>query len=957
QIAILTKWVKMGAPWPGSQPTVVAKSDKPTFTDEERAYWAFQPVRPVEPPALENDAWCRNDVDRFVLAKLRENNLEPAAEASRVSLVRRAYFDLIGLPPTPDEVAEFLRDSRDDAYERMIDRLLESPRYGEKWARHWLDLVRYAESDGFKQDGYRPHAWRYRDYVIQSFNDDKPYDQFVMEQLAGDEIMPGDPTGLIANSYLRHWIYEYNQRDVRTQWSNILNDITDVTADAFLGLGMQCARCHNHKFDPILQVDYFRLQAFFTPLRPRDDMFLLETDERAEYDRKMAEWEAATAEIRAKMAVYEAPFRERAANNAIDKFPKDIRPMIRKLADQREPLEQQLAELAGRQIDEELNKLNVASKLKDEAKAEYEALQKQLAEFDKLKPKTPTPAFTVTDVGCQAPPTLIPGKRNMDPIEPGFLTLLQADTPEIAPLESLNSTGRRTELARWIASRENPLTSRVIVNRIWQFHFGQGIVPSASDFGRLGEAPSHPELLDWLANWFMDHDWRFKDLHRLLMNSAAYRQAATGSPPDAAKLLDPQNRLLWRMHVHRLDAEQIRDTMLAVSGELDLSMGGPSVDSSKPRRSIYTKILRNDRDPLLDVFDVVDGFSSVSQRNVTTTPTQSLLMINGPWTSARARTFADRLHKQSGGDPATFVSLAYQTCFGREPHSLEQEAALAFIDEQAARLNEQREAKSPLVEQMPKRDGQAALVQPGTHQDRLRMRGITQLPEKDFTIEAFVMLRSVYEDASVRTLASRWDGNNAHAGWSLGVTSQKSAYRPLNVVFQFVGRTVGGETKYEVVPSNIHLELNRPYYIAASVKLEATGPEGVTFHVQDLSGGAPAQVAQAAHTVVSFAGTDFPFIIGGRHDLQRHTWDGLIDDVRLSNAALEAEQLLTAVAGPRPDTVGFWRFEPEPGFEFDASNNGNQIEVPGGEDRDTRRQAMIDFCHVLLNSNELLYVD
>ena len=266
---MLTTWVKIGAPWPESYAKLVQLRTK--ITDEDRAFWAFQPVGEINVPSIES-AWCRNPIDRFVLRRLQKEGLAPAAPADRIALIRRVYFDLIGLPPNPQEVEQFLNDKSPNAYERLVDELLKSPQYGERWARHWLDLVRYAESDGYKQDAYRPDAWRYRDYVVRSFNNDKPYDKFVMEQLAGDEIAPGDPEAIVATGYLRHWIYEYNQRDVRTQWDGILNDVTDVTGDVFLGMGMGCARCHDHKFDPILQKDYYRLRAFFAPMLPREDL-------------------------------------------------------------------------------------------------------------------------------------------------------------------------------------------------------------------------------------------------------------------------------------------------------------------------------------------------------------------------------------------------------------------------------------------------------------------------------------------------------------------------------------------------------------------------------------------------------------------------------------------------------------------------------------------------------------
>ncbi len=306
QVAVLTQWVRMGAPWPATAGPLAASigpRKHRVITDADRKFWSFQPVKdptvPVFDGAADLDRWCRDPIDRFVAAKLRNEGLTPAPEADRVTLIRRATFDLHGLPPTPAEVEAFVNDPDPDAYEQLIDQLLASPRYGERWGRHWLDLVRYAESDGFKQDAYRPNAWPYRDYVIKAFNDDKPYDRFVTEQLAGDETAPGDPDALVATGYLRHGVYEYNQRDVPKQWSQMLNDETDVTADVFLGVSMGCARCHDHKFDPILQTDYFRLQAFFAPMLPRDNLARASTEEQRQYESAKAHWDDETAAIRA----------------------------------------------------------------------------------------------------------------------------------------------------------------------------------------------------------------------------------------------------------------------------------------------------------------------------------------------------------------------------------------------------------------------------------------------------------------------------------------------------------------------------------------------------------------------------------------------------------------------------------------------------------------------------------
>jgi len=679
KIAILTRWVELGAPWPASGPAetpTATVSAKIKITDEDRKFWSFQPVRVQAPPVAADDRWSRNPIDRFLLARLSAEGLTPAPEADRLTLIRRATFDLTGLPPTPEDVAAFVADTDARAFDRLIERLLASPRYGERWARHWLDLVRYAESDGYRADAYRPETWRYRDYVVAALNDDMPYDRFVTEQLAGDEVAPGDPTLMVATTFLRLGIYEHNQRDVMEQWHAIQNDLTDVTGDVFLGLGMGCARCHDHKFDSILQEDYYRLQAFFTPVLFRDDLPLSTSGPWRAYEEKQTAWEAATATIRSAIAAIERPYQEKAAQGALDKFPKETQAIFLKPESERTPLEEQIYYLIARQVVDEQEK----PKVKGEDKKRLDELAKQLAAFDRQKPEPLPTAFTVTDVGPTAPPTRIPGDRTGHEIAPGFLTLLDPAPAKVTRSPAAaNSTGRRTALARWLTRPDNPLPSRVMVNRLWQYHFGRGLVATPSDFGRLGEPPSHPELLDWLAAEFVARGWSLKQMHRLIMTSAAYRQAALRPAPAVARVKDPENRLLWRMNTRRLEIEPIRDAMLSASGELNTTMGGPGVAATEPRRAIYTKVMRNSREPLFDAFDAPDGSNTTPTRNVTITPTQSLMLINGGWTLARARALAGRLERLAGSDAAGRISLAYRLVFGRPPTESERVDAQSFL--------------------------------------------------------------------------------------------------------------------------------------------------------------------------------------------------------------------------------------------------------------------------------------
>lgn len=690
EIKALRQWVEWGAPWPDPVPGRDQVASGNRFSPEDRNYWAFQPLTPLEPRRDESDDWSVNEIDYFVWENFQRRSRQPQGAADRRVLLRRVYFDLIGLPPTLAEQDQFLRDVRPDAYERLVDRLLDDPRYGERWARHWLDLVRYAESDGYKQDDFRPNAWRYRDYVIRSFNDDKPYDQFVLEQLAGDELDPENPEYRVATGYLRHWIYEYNQRDARTQWDTILNDVTSVTGDVFLGLSMNCARCHDHKFDPILQEDYFRLKAFFTPLLPRDDLPVATVTEQATYRAVRDRWLQATASIRDELEQIEMPYHRAKMDPEIDKFPLDVRPMMRKPVEERSPFEKQLAALAFRQV-KKLTDKELESRIKGPQKQRWQELRAQLREYDPLQPSSLPMALTVTDVGPQAPPTTIPDDTSGQDIEPGVLSILDPQPLEIEPPQNIPSTGRRLALARWMVDPENPLTTRVIVNRIWHYHFGRGLVESTSDFGRMGQPPRDPALLDYLARRFVNGGWSFKKLHRAILLSATYRQTA------AAKV-DPELRCFQPV-VRRLDAEQIRDAMLLVSGELDQKRGGPSVDRGSPSRTIFVKVIRNQRDPLLDAFDAPDHFNSTSSRNVTTTPTQSLLMINGSWTLQRAEALARRMKegRAEASQPATdkeatagrdhpdssasvqWIHYLFQTLFCREPSQEEIAGCVEFL--------------------------------------------------------------------------------------------------------------------------------------------------------------------------------------------------------------------------------------------------------------------------------------
>ena len=489
--------------------------------------------------------------------------------------------------------------------------------------------------------------------------------------------MPSRPT-----SYLRHWIYEYNQRDARTQWSGILDDVTNVTGEVFLGMGIGCARCHDHKFDPILREDYYRLRAFFAGILPRDDLYYASTAKQAEYQAKLLDWEQQTNDLRMELRALEEPLRAEVAQDQISRFPPDIRPLFHKTPEDRLPLERQFNYIVNGYFLRSYAQIKFEKQLGETERKRWKELQEELKRYEDSRPPAPPLAFAVTDVGPNPPTTTIPGDRSGREILPGFLTILEPGEAKIHPAPATSeSSGRRYTLAKWLTNPENPLTTRVAVNRVWQYHFGRGLIETSNNFGHLGSRPTHPDLLDWLATWFVDSGWSFRKLHRLIVTSATYRQSAVHPAPKSALRLDAKNELLWHMPVRRLDAEQLRDAALAVSGELDLTEGGPSVDGDQPRRTIYTKILRNQRDPLLEAFDGPDGFSSTPQRSVTTTPTQALMLINGDWMVQRARALADRIVESSDQD-LDRINFAFQWVLGRPAAEDDEQETLQFLEQQ-----------------------------------------------------------------------------------------------------------------------------------------------------------------------------------------------------------------------------------------------------------------------------------
>lgn len=974
QIKDLEKWISLGAPWPENDAPQANAHKTGEFTDADRAWWAFQPVKKTEPPAVENTKYkIQNPIDAFVVTRLQAENFPQAPAADRLEFARRIYFDLHGLPPTPEELKAYIDDESPDADSRLIDRLLESPRYGERWGQHWLDLVRYGESDGYRQDAYRPEAWRYRDYVVKSLNDDKPYDRFVREQLAGDEIEPENPDTLIGTSYLRQSFYEYNSRDAEGQRTTILNDITDTTGELFLGLSFACARCHDHKSDPVLQKDYYRLQAFFAPLIWRDDVPLGTADEINAYEKQKKAWEDATANPRKRLESALRPLMELEMRNGVKKFPDPIQALTLKPDSEKTAYEKQIAYFVLRQGYE--NQLLVKpSRLRSSERAVCDEAQRQMRPHASLKPNALPLAFIATDVGRDAPPTLlITRKDGNQTIEPGFLSILSPDNAQIEPPKNLNSTGRRTALANWITRKDNQLTTRVIVNRVWQRHFGSGLVPTGSDFGRMGEKPSHPELLDWLASEFVAHDWSFKWLHRAIMNSATYRQTARIAPDHVALKKDPKNRLLWRMNPVRLDAEQARDALLAISGELKNSVGGPGVETAQPRRSIYTRKIRNSQDDFLHSLDAPPGFQSVSERDATNTALQSLLMINGDWPLQRARNMAARLMKEIGNSPEIIVSRAYELAYSRPPTPAEITAATRFLSTQSALPTQDvRERRRQLVPIDPLVDakpffGQHPLggvrtvaFKPGGAFEKLRVE-TDEMESDTFTVEAVIYLDSVYADTAVRTIASRWNNNKNSKGWAIGVTGKDSKHQTNNLVMQLCGNDSQGEVVYEVAASNIHIPLKTPYYIAAVVSPHTTqdGQTGgsIIFHAKNLADPlAKMETVSVTHPVVGgYSNPDRALFIGGRDHDTRSLWDGMLSRVAVRRGAMDEEELL--VTKPQGDHNCLVDAQAESiGSTHDARFFWERSIGKTGSGS-SELEALTDFCHVLINSNEFLYLN
>ncbi|MDX1934843.1 MAG: PSD1 and planctomycete cytochrome C domain-containing protein [Capsulimonadales bacterium] len=697
RIDVLTRWVAEGAVWPADNRPIAATSvhqGPPPVNAETRRFWSFRPVKRPVPPKVRSVDRVRNPIDAFILARLEKSGLKPARPASRATLIRRAYFDLIGLPPTPDEVRAFVQDTSPRAWETVVDRLLASPQYGERWGRHWLDLVRYAETNSFERDADKPFVWRYRDYVIRSFHQDKPYNRFLLEQLAGDELPDATPETLIATGYLRLGIWDDEAVDHEQAIYDDLDDILSTTGQTMLGLTVGCARCHDHKIDPMPQRDYYRMLAFFRNV-PRygnrgyesvQSQSLRPISSREEQERHAAE----TKVYREKLAEL---------NEQIKAIEKLVRPTFSNV--EKEDFENE----QNRPL---IVRLRVPQTISQAQYEEYVARTAARRDLLAHPPRGLEMALCVTETGPEPKKTFVLARGNAhspgEEVAPGFLSVVTDEKPIFPVLPpDAKTTGRRTALARWIASDRNPLTARVMANRVWQYHFGRGIVRSSSNFGFLGTPPTHPELLDYLASELVRGGWRLKPLHRQIMLSNAYRMS---SAPDAVALKkDPENDLMWRFDMRRLEAEEIRDAMLAANGSLNPAMYGPSIkiklprevllgqsvpgqgwDLSSPeeqnRRSVYIKVKRSLSVPILARYDVPDTDSTCPVRFATTQPTQALGMMNSEFVGEQARTLADFTRKVIGGDVSLEprqVRFVLERVLQREPTAKEVQRGLRLL--------------------------------------------------------------------------------------------------------------------------------------------------------------------------------------------------------------------------------------------------------------------------------------
>ena len=705
KIEILRKWILSGAPMPESAVSdeeaerleALRKLEERPITDEERAWWAFvPPERPAVPGTSD-----RNAIDAFLDRKLEEQGLQKNGSAGKRTLIRRVYLNLIGLPPTPEETEAFLNDDSENAWEALVDRLLESPHYGERWGRHWLDLVHYADSGGYERDFDWPTMWRYRDYVIDAFNNDKPYDQFIIEQIAGDEVNPDSVEANIATGYLR-MVLDNNIKDERTRMDE-LDDNVATTSQTFLAMTVQCARCHNHKFDPIPQKDYYQMQAVFFSTK-EIDYPLVSAEEVARHEAALEEIQQQQKPLRKRITELEKPHREFLFQAELDTYPSYYRTAWETPEEERNA-GQRLNARQVKALYNQIKRTDILARMSAQDLAELKEIEAGIKELDASRPKLYPTARTITEEGRDPLPSYFLHRGDTGTkgsvMSPGVLTVAARAEPRFSqPPAEAKTSWRRRHFAEWIASKDNPLTARVMVNRIWQHHFGEGIVRTPSNFGQTGMLPSHPELLDWLAVEFVDSGWSVKHMHRLMLTSDAYRRASLDNPENLAK--DGTNKYFWRQSRNRHEVETIRDQIMAVAGTLNRALGGPAVrpfinpslfqsstnrtwrglaigDPDSWRRSVYVFSKRSIRYPMFEAFDQPDMVSSCSQRTRSTVAPQALLLMNNAEVLLQSKHFAQRVAVEAGHAPGAQVDRAFELALSRKPTASERSKALEFV--------------------------------------------------------------------------------------------------------------------------------------------------------------------------------------------------------------------------------------------------------------------------------------
>jgi hypothetical protein len=721
-IALIERWIAAGAKTAHPEPEDL--SSGMYITEAERQFWSFQPIEKPDVPAVQHADRVRSPIDSFLLARLEERNATYAEEADKQKLLRRAYFDLVGLPPSPEEADAFLQDDSPDAYERLIDRLLDSPHYGERWGRHWLDIAGYADSEGAENDDIRPYAYRYRDYVIRSFNSDKPFDQFIREQLAGDEMvgpLKGDLTSgqaekLIATGFLQMAPDRTGSaEDRKTAHNQLVADTLKIVSTSLLGLTVGCARCHDHRFDPISQDDYYRFRAIFEPALSR------------------ANWQGKKRQV-----PWITDFDKREAELSYERQKQGV--VLRAVEDQLKKLPQEKRETAREAFEtpkaarsEEQQQLLVDSKLnitlENVEEFDRRAAQelKRLANRRKAQQQRLGFLQAIQEKAMARTFLFVRGDPNDrgPEVQPGELTILQDEKGPAIPVNDSNlpSSGRRLAYAQHLTDGNHPLVARVIVNRVWMHHFGQGLSRTPADFGMEGDPPSHPELLDWLAAEFMENGWSLKHLHKLIMTSSAYRQGSRRTEELAH--IDPDNRLLGCFMLRRLEAEIVRDSILAVSGDLnrkpfgqpvpvmidpagEIVIGFESLNAGIPvavvpmfgeehRRSVYVQSRRTMPLTFMEMFDAPEMEPNCEARTTSTVAPQSLVLMNSPFILRQSMSFAERVREEAGKDVEQQVKRAWKLAFGREPTDEETADAVSFLKSQTEYF---REHPPEIVEQV-----------------------------------------------------------------------------------------------------------------------------------------------------------------------------------------------------------------------------------------------------------------